>query len=70
MDTGESIHNDEFAVEVAVYNEEYTQNEVTIFYYRVPKYSKTIPNEVPSNINDTVMIPADFLIDNQSTDPN
>ena len=62
-DDGKPIYNDEFPVEVMVYGDEFTENNVSVFYFSEPTYSKEIiPAESPANEEELIIIPADLKI--------
>ena len=58
--TGSPLEKDEFAVEVSVYGDDFTKNNVTIFYFSEPIYDDPIPDRVPSNGNETILIPTNY----------
>ena len=61
-ETQEEVNNDKFAVEVSVYRDPFTCNNITIFYFDDPIYSG-IPEEeqnVPANGKETILIPTNF----------
>lgn len=66
-DTGTPLDKDEFAVEVSVYGDDYTNNNATIFYFLEPDYSDPRPPQVAANGNETMLIPTNFHTN--ATDP-
>ena len=67
-ESGLQVGTDEFAVEVSVYGDHYTTNNVTIFYFSEPIYSDPVPNTAPANGNDTIVVMTNFLT--PETDPD
>eukprot|EP00824_Muranothrix_gubernata_P008912 TRINITY_DN2148_c0_g1_i1.p1 TRINITY_DN2148_c0_g1~~TRINITY_DN2148_c0_g1_i1.p1 ORF type:complete len:1639 (+),score=352.12 TRINITY_DN2148_c0_g1_i1:139-5055(+) len=59
-DTSEQVGTDEFCVEVSVYGNDYTENNITIFYFYVPEYGKISETILPSNGNETIIVPSNF----------
>ena len=46
--TGESVYFDGFYPEVNVYDQ-YTDNNITIWYYTEPEFMEPVPNQIPAN---------------------
>jgi len=61
--TGKSVKFDKFAVEVSVYNDDFTKNNITIFYFDEPKlcpdlddaYFKRLPPTTKKMIRDSLL---------------
>eukprot|EP00831_Metopus_contortus_P055384 TRINITY_DN4682_c0_g1_i1.p1 TRINITY_DN4682_c0_g1~~TRINITY_DN4682_c0_g1_i1.p1 ORF type:complete len:355 (-),score=112.29 TRINITY_DN4682_c0_g1_i1:62-1126(-) len=51
---------DDFAVEVSVYGDDFTKNNVSIKYFEEPTYGQPSPDQAAANMNETIIIPADF----------
>lgn len=53
-------------LEASVYENDFTENGIEVFYYQDPIYGKPSIDESPANIENQVFIPTDFK--NQNTD--
>lgn len=63
-DDGQIIDWDPIYVDATVQGNEFTENEVELFYYADPTISTPLINESPSNIQSQVLIPTDFAGNN------
>jgi len=57
---------DALEVEVSVYGDQYTNNNIEVFYYDEPEFSEVSPRGVPSNGQDPILIKTDFKFDKNS----
>lgn len=62
------IGDAEFPVEASVFGDAFTENNVTIFYFKEPIYGEPRPNRVAANGNETIIIPANFLTKENNPD--
>ena len=66
--SGKHLDDDEFPVELSVYGDDYTNNNVTIFYFAEPIYGDPIPNQVPANGDEPLFMVTDYRT--KRSDPN
>jgi hypothetical protein len=57
---GKAVGKDDFAVEVSVYGDDFTDNNASISYFADPTYGNPSPGQAAANGNETVLIPANF----------
>ncbi len=60
-ESGLPVGSQEFPVEVSVYGDHYTENNVTIFYFSEPIYGDPEPNTASENGGEMIRVPTDFL---------
>jgi len=63
-DDSEIINWDPIYIDATVQGNEFTENEVELFYYADPIISDPLINEAPGNIQAQVLIPTDFAGNN------
>jgi len=47
-------------VEASVYEDDFTQNFVNLWYYQEPDYQGITPDETPANVETQVFVKTDF----------
>lgn len=60
---GETAHipeNEPIVVEAAVYNNEFTENKLTVKYFRTPNYISISRDSIPANLRTSIYIDTDF----------
>jgi len=67
-ESGLALGTDKYAVEVAVYGDHFTNNNVSIFYFNEPIYGDPEPAQAPENGGELIRIPTNFFT--PSTDPD
>ncbi len=64
---GKKLANtDPLDVEVSVFGNDYTDNDIQVFYYDKPTYTQPSPAGVPANGQDPILIPTDFKLQTNS----
>ena len=51
---------DPLEVEVAVFGDKFTDNNIEVYYYDEPEFAEISPSGVPSNGQDPILIKTDF----------
>jgi hypothetical protein len=57
---GKSVMWDPISIDATVIGDEYTQNDVRLYYYQDPVLTKTNIAEAPANVEAHVIVHADF----------
>jgi len=57
---------DPLEVEVSVFNDKYTDNNIEVFYYDEPEFKQLSTGGVPANGQDPILIETDFHLDKNS----
>ena len=50
-------------LEVSVYGDQFTDNNVQVYYYEEPDFKKATPRGVPANGQDPILVETDFKLD-------
>lgn len=58
---GQNINEDPMTVEVSVYGDSYTDNEIEVYYIYDPEYKKVNRNSVPRNMQVPLLIETNFF---------
>ena len=53
-------------VEVSVYNKDFTDNQISVFFYEELDYKNVFPIRVPANGQDPILIETDFKLSQNS----
>lgn len=64
--SGNNVQWDALTIEASVYENDFTENGIEVYYYQDPDYGKPSIDESPANIENQVFVPTNFK--NQNTD--